>query len=147
MDKKNGPTWEAISRSGHKYLMVGKPSQTAAISPTAAAKADPSIVPNQTQPGDPVQLQPQTKAASPPTWKEFLDRALKRSAEQNNGTPKHLRGCQPEFKTCYDAITYVANDGNLGSVKVTKDMNDKIIRRESCKFNDSIDIRARFGGS
>ena len=39
--------------------MVGKPSQTP-ISPTATATADPSIVPKQTQPGDPTQLQPQT---------------------------------------------------------------------------------------
>jgi hypothetical protein len=120
--------------------MVGKPSQTP-ISPTATATADPSIVPKQTQPGDPTQLQPQTKSAAPPSWNEFLDKAIKRSAAQNNGKPNYTRSCQPEFKTCYDAITVVASDGKLSTVKVTKDMNDKILRREICSFNDSIDIR------
>ncbi len=120
--------------------MIGKPSQTQ-ISPTATAVADPSIVPKQTQPGDPVQLQPPTKAASTPTWKEILDLAIKRSAAQNNGTAKYMRSCQPEFKVCYDAVTYVTNEGKLGSIKVTKNMNDKIIRRELCSFNDSVDIR------
>jgi hypothetical protein len=123
--------------------MVGKPSQTP-ISPTATATADPSIVPKQTQPSDPMQLQPQTKSAAPPSWSDFLDNVIKRSAAQNNGKPNYTRGCQPEFKTCYDAITVVANDGKLTTVKVTKDMNDKILRREICSFNDSVDIRKCF---
>jgi hypothetical protein len=120
--------------------MVGKPSQTP-ISPTATATADPSVVPEQTRPGDPVELQPQTKAAVTPTWKDISDLAIKRSAAQNHGTPTYTRQCQPEFKTCYDAVTYVTNNGKLGLIKVTKDMNDKIIRREICRFNDSADIR------
>ena len=120
--------------------MIGKPSQTP-ISSTATATADPSIVPKQTQPGDPTQLQPQTKSAAPPSWSEFLDKLIKRSAAQNNGKPNYTRSCQPEFKTCYDAITVVASDGKLSLVKVTKDMNDKILRREICSFNDSVDIR------
>ena len=123
--------------------MVGKPSQTP-ISPTATATADPSIVPKQTQPGDPMQLQPRTKSAAPPSWSDFLDNVIKRSAAQNNGKPNYTRGCQPEFKTCYDAITVVATDGKLSSVKVTKDMNDKVLRREICSFNDSVDIRKCF---
>jgi hypothetical protein len=122
--------------------MIGKPSQTP-ISQTATATADPSIVPKQTQPGDPTPLQPQTKSAVP-SWREFLDKVIKRSAAQNNGKPNYTRGCQPEFKTCYDAITVVDSDGKLSSVKVTKDMNDNIIRREICSFNDSVDIRKCF---
>jgi hypothetical protein len=123
--------------------MVGKPSQTP-ISPTATATADPSVVPKQTQPGDPMQLQPRSKSAAPPSWSDFLDNVIKRSAAQNNGKPNYTRSCQPEFKTCYDAITVVANDGKLSLVKVTKDMNDKILRREICSFNDSVDIRKCF---
>jgi hypothetical protein len=84
----------------------------------------------------------QTKSAAPPSWNEFLDKVIKRSAAQNNGKPNYTRACQPEFKTCYDSITVVASDGKLSLVKVTKDMNDKILRREICSFNDSIDIRA-----
>ena len=52
----------------------------------------------------------------------------------------YTRGCQPETKTCYDAIMAVTNDGNVTAVKVIKDMNDKIISREVCSFNDSGDI-------
>ena len=120
--------------------MIGKPAQTP-ISPTATATVEPSIVPKQTQPGEPTQLQPQTKSAAQPSWAEFLDKVIKRSADQNNGKPYYTRSCQPEFKTCYDAVTVVASDGKLSMVKVTKDMNDKIIRREICSFNNSVDIR------
>jgi hypothetical protein len=122
--------------------MVGKPTQT--ISPTATATVDPASLPQQTQPGDPIELQPQTKSAATPTWSEFLDAAIKRSAAQNNGKPNYSRGCQPELKTCFDAITMVGNDGKLTTVKVTKDMNDTIIHREVCSFNDSVDIRTCF---
>ncbi|MBK3661891.1 ATP-dependent Clp protease proteolytic subunit [Bradyrhizobium diazoefficiens] len=120
--------------------MIGKPAQTP-VSPTATATAESSVVPKQTQPDEPTQLQPQTKSASQPSWPEFLDKVIKRSADQNNGKPYYTRGCQPEFKTCYDAVTVVASDGKLSMVKVTKDMKDKIIRREICSFNTSADIR------
>lgn len=122
--------------------MVGKPTQT--VSPRAAATANPASPPQQTQAGDPVQLRPQTKSAEAPTWSEFVNKAIKRSAAQNNGKPDYSRRCQPEFKTCYDAIVVVGSDGKITSVKVTKDMNDKILRREVCTFNDSLDIRKCF---
>ena len=38
----------------------------------------------------------------------------------------------------------VSNDGKLTWVKVIRDMNDKIISREICSFNDSLDIRRCF---
>jgi hypothetical protein len=38
----------------------------------------------------------------------------------------------------------VTNDGKVTAVKVVKDMNDKIISREICSFNDSGDIRKCF---
>jgi hypothetical protein len=122
--------------------MVGKPTQT--VSPSATATADPASLPRQTQRGDPMQLQPEAKSTKTPTWREYLDLTLKRSADQNNGTPRYTRGCQPELKTCYDAIMVVTNDGKVTAVKVVKDMNDKIISREICSFNDSGDIRKCF---
>jgi hypothetical protein len=122
--------------------MVGKPVQT--ISPTATATADPAIVPQQTERGiPPTQLMPE-RGAKTPTWNEYLDSAIKRSAAQNNGKPMYARGCQPEIKICYDAIMVVTNDGKMTSVKVTKDIDDKIISREVCSFNDSGDIRKCF---
>jgi hypothetical protein len=122
--------------------MVGKPTQT--VSPSATAAADPASLPRQTQPGNPMQLQPDAKSTKTPTWNEFVDLAVKRSAAQNNGTPRHARGCQPEIKECYDAIMVVNSDGKMTAVKVTKDMNDKVISREICSFNDSFDIRKCF---
>jgi hypothetical protein len=122
--------------------MVGKPTQT--VSPSATATADPASLPKQTEPGNPMQLQPEAKGTKTPTWSEYLDLAIKRSAAQNNGTPKYARGCQPELKTCYDAIMVVSNDGKLTWVKVIRDMNDKIISREICSFHDSLDIRRCF---
>ena len=113
--------------------MVGKPSQTP-ISPTATATSDPSVLPKQTQPGDPSQSQAQTRAASTPTWKEIVDLAFKRSAAQNNGKARNERGCQPEFKTCFEAVTYINTENKLASLKVTKDMKDNMIGREICSF-------------
>jgi hypothetical protein len=121
--------------------MVGKPAQI--VSPTAAATADPASLPRQTEPDAPMQLAPEEKKKNI-SWNEFVDTALKRSAAQNNGKPMYARGCQPETKTCYDAITVVTNDGKMTVVKVTKDMNDKIIAREVCSFNDTADIRTCF---
>jgi hypothetical protein len=122
--------------------MVGKPTQT--VSPSATATADPASVPKQTQPGSPMQLRSEAKSTKTPTWNELVDSAVKRSAAQNHGTPRHTRGCQPEIKECYDAIMFVNNDGKATAVKVIKDMNDKIISREICSFNDSFDIRKCF---
>jgi hypothetical protein len=119
--------------------MVGKPVQT--ISPTATATADPAGLPQQTAPGNPTQLAPETRSTKSPTWNEYVDLAIKRSAAQNNGKPMHVRGCQPETKTCFDAVMVVANDGKMTAVKVIKDMNDKITSREVCSFNDTGDIR------
>jgi hypothetical protein len=122
--------------------MVGKPTQT--VSPSATATANPESIPKQTQSGDLMQLQPGTKSSKTPTWNEIIDIAVKRSAAQNNGKPLHTRGCQPEIKECYDAIMVANNDGKITAVKVTKDMNDKILSREICSFNDSFDIRKCF---
>lgn len=122
--------------------MVGKPSQTS-VSPTATATANASVT-SQTQPRDITPSQPTSKVSAPPSWNEFIDGVFKRSAAQNNGKANYTRGCQPEFKTCFDAVTYLTNEGKLTTAKVVKDMNDKILRREICSFNDSIDIRKCF---
>lgn len=122
--------------------MIGKPSQT--VSPSATATVDPASLPRQTRPGDPIQLQSEPKSTKNPSWNDFVDKAIKRSADQNNGKPLHTRGCQPELKECYDAVMAVNNDGKMTAVKVTKDLNDKVISREICTFNDTSDIRRCF---
>jgi hypothetical protein len=114
--------------------MVGKPSQIA--STTAVPPMN-----SQVQAGPPVQLQPAAKASAPPTWASLVDAGGRLSAEQNGGKPQTARTCQPEFKVCVDGVVYRDSKGVTTLLKVTRDLNDKIIRREACTFNSSSDIR------
>jgi len=77
------------------------------------------------------------------TWDGFVDKAVTLSAQQNGGNPKSGRACQPEMKTCVNAVVFKL-DGSDAMIKVTRDLNDNIIRREFCTFNRSGDIRLCF---
>lgn len=114
--------------------MVGKPSQ---IAPTSSVPA----VNSQVQAGAPVQLQPTDKASAPPTWDKLVDAAVRLSAEQNGGKAITVRTCQPELKACFNGVMYVDSKGVETLLKVTRDMNDRIVKREACTFNKSGDIR------
>lgn len=113
--------------------MVGKPSQI----------SNPPLSTNiqQLPTGVPTDLSPKATASVRPTWNDMVDRATSTSANQNNGKPKYFRVCQPENKTCSTGISYKASDGTDMIVKVTKDVKDNIISRESCSFNVTNDIR------
>jgi hypothetical protein len=118
--------------------MVGKPSQ---IIQSADRPAQ------QTEPGVPMEITPQTKATTartPPTWSEFVDAAVALSAAQNGGKPRTIRGCQPEIKLCFNVVSYLDKNGVETGVKVIKDMNDKIVMKEVCTFNSTKDIRRCF---
>jgi hypothetical protein len=114
--------------------MVGKPAQVSTTN-------KPLVPPQQTGPGEPQDLSPKAKASAPPTWDELVDVAIDLSAKQNKGVAKHVRSCQPEFKVCFDAISWINPKGFPSSVKVVRDMNDKIVVRELCTFNQPMDIR------
>jgi hypothetical protein len=112
--------------------MVGKPEQTA---------AEPGP-PRQIAPDEPPSSQSEpTARASTKSWSDMVKSALSRSASQNGGTPRTVRGCQPELKLCFNAVMFVTGAGKEASLKVTKDANDKVIGREFCVFNSSNDIR------
>jgi hypothetical protein len=114
--------------------MVGKPSQI----PTPPLSSNTQQLPT----GVPTDLSPKaTATARVPTWNDMVDQATSRSASQNNGTPKYFRLCQPETKTCNTGIFFKANDGTDMIIKVTKDMKENIVSRESCTFNVTSDIR------
>jgi hypothetical protein len=115
--------------------MVGKPLQVATGVPPAV-----TTPPRQTQPSDPINLQPSARASAPPSWDAFVAAAVKISASQNNGKAVSGRVCQPENKTCNNAVIYYS-DGTEVMVKVTRDLNEKIILREVCTFNTPGDIR------
>jgi membrane-bound ClpP family serine protease len=88
-------------------------------------------------------LTPQARAASTnaPSWDEFIDKAAKISAEQNDGNATVSRLCQPEFKNCVLGLTYSLKDGRQGLALVIQDLNGKTMRREVCEFNNSNDAR------
>jgi hypothetical protein len=71
----------------------------------------------------------------------YLESAIALSTKQNNGKPVVDRFCQPEFKICTIAVSFVMNNGKKGFLKTVEDMNGKIVRRESCQFNEFNDIR------
>jgi hypothetical protein len=111
--------------------MVGKPSQV----------PPPTANMNQLPPGPPTNLSPKEKASAVATWDEIVDKAAVVSAKQNDGKTQYFRICQPELKTCNTGIQLKGRDGMDMIVKVTMDMNDKVIRRETCTFNSMKDIR------
>ena len=94
---------------------------------------------------------PSTTKASVPTWETTIEKAAALSAKQNNGKPLTYRTCQPELKLCFNALMYTNSDGFQTMLKVVRNIDDKIIRREACTFNSSSDIRKCFdwdsGGS
>jgi hypothetical protein len=92
------------------------------------------------------QLRPPEKSATPnstppQSWEKILDRAIELSEQQNGGTPDISRLCQPEFKECINALAFKGKDGTDMIMKVTEDMNGKMLRRELCSFNSYGDIR------
>jgi len=114
--------------------MVGKPAQV------STAVTRPAESPRQTEPGNPTNLAPVGRASQAPTWDDFVARAIKTSAAQNNGKPITLRACQPENKTCNNGVVYHSNGTEI-MVKVTRDLDEKVVLREVCSFNAEGDIR------
>lgn len=112
--------------------MIGKPSQLPP--PTTSMR-------QQLPTGQPLDLSPKDKASGHLSWDEALDRAVATSARQNDGKPQYFRVCQPEHKTCNTGVSLKGREGADVIFKVTRDLNDKIIRREACTFNATNDIR------
>ncbi|MBN8977225.1 MAG: ATP-dependent Clp protease proteolytic subunit [Rhizobiales bacterium] len=115
--------------------MVGKPSQVA----TDPQGATPSA-PRQTEPSNPMDIRPTSKAAAPPSWDDMVKAAALASSKQNGGKPMTFRVCQPEFKTCNNGVVFQSKGKDV-MVKVTRNLDEIIIRREVCSFNESGDIR------
>jgi hypothetical protein len=123
--------------------MVGKPSQT-----RGPAISTPDQVLKQTPERSLGSLQSRSTSSSeavegrPPSWGGLLDTALSLSKEQNGGKPDFQRVCQPELKSCVNGLAFKAKDGTDMIMKVTENLDGKIIRREICSFNQYGDIRS-----
>lgn len=114
--------------------MVGKPNQV------AVDETPRQLLRPQTSSQEPMDLKPQLQAKRPLDWESFVDEAVRISANQNNGKPQANRLCQPEFKVCSNAIFFVIDQTSV-MLRATRDMNDRIVKREFCSFNASEDIR------
>jgi len=119
--------------------MMGRPSQ---LTPPVANL-------QQTPPNAPISLSPsgaglsaaRTTPNAGPTWAEMVNRAMERSASQNNGKPLFSRSCQPELKVCNTGLSYVDSQGKVAFLKTVEDMSGKLIAREACTLNDFKDVR------
>lgn len=123
--------------------MMGRPSQTASdgalpgLGNGQVARQTP-----QNRPGEPVDLAPSSRSSVKPEggWETFVNNVITLSAKQNGGKPQSQRSCQPELKTCVNAVFFKI-DGTDAIIKVTRDLDDRILRKEFCTFNSSADIR------
>ncbi|MCP2132714.1 hypothetical protein [Bradyrhizobium ottawaense] len=103
----------------------------------------------QTPPNAPLSLSPseagatatRTTPSAAPTWADIVNRAMERSASQNNGKPLFSRSCQPELKVCNTGLSYLDNQGKIAFLKTVEDMSGKLIAREACTLNDFQDVR------
>ena len=86
---------------------------------------------------------PSVQQASPGIvgWNEFIDKAAKLSADQNDGKPALSNLCQPELNNCILGLQYPLPDGRRGLAVVIQDVNGKTLRREVCEFNNAGDVR------
>jgi hypothetical protein len=91
--------------------------------------------------GEPSSIAPTAKASTPPSWSDFVEAVTATSARQNGGKPDYFRVCQPELKVCNTGISYRDKNGRDMAIKVVKDMNDTLLTREICSFNEMGDIR------
>ncbi|WP_354138523.1 ATP-dependent Clp protease proteolytic subunit [Bradyrhizobium sp. LB11.1] len=120
--------------------MMGRPSQSGPavtnLQQTPAKEPLPLLPSN-----NGVTASQTPKPSATPTWAEVVNRAMERSASQNNGKPLFSRSCQPELKVCNIGVSYVDNQGKVAFVKTVEDMTGKVIVREACTLNDFNDVR------
>jgi hypothetical protein len=121
--------------------MVGKPNQTQAMTPFAL---DQGLRQTPERPSSSLQSKSTTSRenAPIPTWGDLLEKAIQLSKKQNGGTPDFIRGCQPELKVCINAVSFTSNDGVSMIMKVTENLDGKVVRREVCSFNAHGDVRS-----
>lgn len=122
--------------------MMGRPVQTPLdLSQSAGLDRNQQArqTPDQSRPNEPTSLLPE-RSNPQTTWEGFVNNVITLSAQQNGGKAQSLRNCQPELKICINAVMFNYK-GMDAMIKVSRDMNDVIRRREFCTFNKSGDIR------
>ena len=118
--------------------MFGKPMQLPSNQPSTSQLQPPLSLNPGVQANSPAKEQP------PLTWDGLVDGAIRLSAKQNNGKADYHRSCQPELKSCNMAIIFKTDDGTNSIIKVTENLDGKIVEREICSFNKHMDVRSCF---
>lgn len=77
-----------------------------------------------------------------PTWGSLIDSAMELSKSQNGGNADIGRVCQPELKVCINALSFKSKAGADMMMKVTEDLDGKVLHREVCSFNTYHDVRS-----
>lgn len=125
--------------------LVGKPSQTQSTLTGPPSQVPPNpmqITPDTSSKLNPIEQTAPTTNKPPPTWGSILDGAVALSKDQNGGVANFNRVCQPELKVCINALSFKLKDGTDMIMKVTEDMNGKMLGREICSFNSYRDVRS-----
>lgn len=128
--------------------MTGEPSQTPAegLSQIPSEGAQPVLPSQEDQSGkagaaSSALAQLPSNQSTPPTWAQLVNEISKASASQNNGTPRFVRTCQPELRSCFIAIGVIGKDGKEYFAKTTSDPDGNVISHEFCILNQFGDIR------
>jgi hypothetical protein len=74
-------------------------------------------------------------------WTALVNEIMDLSSRQHNGSPLHIRFCEPEFKTCSDVVSYVRDDGQETAAEVHTDATGAVIDRLVCGLNKTADVR------
>ena len=120
--------------------MVGKPNQVQAMTPLAL---DQSLRQTPEAQSSSIQSKSTTRQDAPATtWEGLLEKAIQLSKQQNRGTPDFGRVCQPEMKVCFNGLSFTLDNGTYMVMKVTENLDGKMIRRELCTFNSHRDVRS-----
>jgi hypothetical protein len=128
--------------------MLGKPSQVPSAQNAPLAQQTEAGEPmqlqptaKQTEPGAPMQGQQTAKASGLASWETMINNAFELSSQQNGGSPKTLRSCQPQSRVCTTGIMLKMN-GTDAVLLSRQNIDGKIIEREICTFNNFGDMRS-----
>lgn len=121
--------------------LTGKPGQPVQVAPSP-------VVSQQTAPsGDQRSLGSfgGTVASVPANrnelWGQLVQKTIAQATSINPGASPLNRLCQPEYKSCITAVFGKSDNGKPLMVRVTENIDNQMIARDVCTFNDFSDIR------
>ena len=74
-------------------------------------------------------------------WTKYINWVGQTSARQNSGKADYRRVCEPEIKSCSDAMFYFDSNNIDTMVREQQDIDGKPTRRDVCRFNKAHDVR------